>query len=45
MLSLEKYLKLLKKFLRMSLNKWNQREVYSEIAYDYFEFYLFYWII
>jgi hypothetical protein len=29
----------------MSLNKWNQQEVYLEIAYDYFEFCLLYGII
>jgi hypothetical protein len=34
-LSLEIYIK----FLMISLNKWNQLEVYSEIAYVYYEFF------
>jgi hypothetical protein len=30
--------KLLKNFLMLCLNKWNQRNVYLEIAYVYYEF-------
>jgi hypothetical protein len=35
---LENYVKLLEISLKISLNKWNQHEVYSKIAYDYYEF-------
>jgi hypothetical protein len=31
--------------MMLPLNKWNQREVYSEIAYVYYVFGLLYWII
>jgi hypothetical protein len=40
---LENYVKLLENVMRMSLNKWNQREVYSEIAYVYYDFLLALW--
>jgi hypothetical protein len=35
----------MKNILMMSLNKWNHHEVYSEIAYVYYEFCLIYGII
>jgi hypothetical protein len=34
---------LLENFLMLSLNKWNQREIYSEITYDCYEFLLTLW--
>jgi hypothetical protein len=42
-LLLENYVKFLENFMMLSLNKWNQREVYSEITY--YEFCLLYGII
>jgi hypothetical protein len=40
---LENYVKLLEISLKISLNKWNRHEVYSKIAYDYYEFLLVLW--
>jgi hypothetical protein len=40
---LENCIKFLENFLMLSLNKWNQQEIYSEITFDWYEFLLTLW--